>query len=70
MSQNKKTCLVYGDVFLEHETGPFHPESPERLKYIIAEILKSAVFERLLLMPPGPAGTEWLEKIHDRSYIA
>ena len=70
MDQNKKTCLVYGDVFLEHKTGPFHPESPERLKYIMDGLSKSAIFERLLLTPPGPAGIGWLEKVHDRGYIA
>lgn len=65
--------VIYSDRFLEHKTGRFHPERPERLRAIV-EALKSAPrasqiswqqptpVERRSLMP-------LLQKIHDPSYI-
>ena len=35
--------VIYSDEFLDHETGSFHPEKPERLS-AIATALKQAAF--------------------------
>ncbi|HBD07855.1 MAG TPA: histone deacetylase, partial [Syntrophobacteraceae bacterium] len=32
----KRTGLVFDDRFLLHDTGPDHPETPERLRAIYA----------------------------------
>lgn len=66
---NKKTCIVYGDVFLRHDTGPFHPESPRRVEAVMKGIAGGGFSQHLLYVRPEPAPPPWLEKIHSREYI-
>ncbi|MFH7026272.1 MAG: histone deacetylase family protein [Heteroscytonema crispum UTEX LB 1556] len=66
--------VIYSDEFLEHKTGSFHPENPERLK-AIASALKTTVFaDKLEWRSPTPASEKQilmslLETAHTQTYI-
>ncbi len=65
--------VIYSDEFLDHETGHFHPENPERLRAIVSA-LKEAVFAAEIewRSPTPPQGREimpLLEKAHTQRYI-
>ncbi|MBH8565995.1 histone deacetylase [Nostoc sp. CENA67] len=66
--------IIYSDEFLEHKTGRYHPETPERLT-AIANTLKKAVFaEKLAWLAPTPVAEKpslmpLLVKAHTPAYI-
>lgn len=68
-----KTGLVYHDVYLEHGTGEYHPESPQRLKAII-EVLNSSLppedLHRLdLSIHPRADIIQWIEQAHRSEHV-
>jgi len=63
------TGFITSPVFLDHETGSLHPESPERLKSITARLEKSKITEHLIFIEPRQAHREELELVHSRGYI-
>ncbi len=56
-------------LFLEHETGPFHPESPERLMAIVNRLRGTGLIDKTWPIEPMPADLSWIETIHDPSYV-
>ncbi|KAB8334923.1 histone deacetylase [Scytonema tolypothrichoides VB-61278] len=65
--------VIYSDEFLDHKTGSFHPEKPERLT-AIATALKSAAFAqhiewRLPTPPEKRSIVSVLEQAHTRRYV-
>jgi len=66
-----KTAIIVTPKYLEHNPGFAHPESPERLKSIMAELERSGLLEtgRCELIEPRPASTEELQLVHDREYV-
>jgi acetoin utilization deacetylase AcuC-like enzyme len=66
--------VIYSDEFLDHKTGRYHPEKPERLT-VIVNALKSAAFaEKITWLTPTPASARpslipTLLKAHDPAYI-
>ena len=63
------TGFITSPIFLDHDTGLSHPESPERLKSIAARLKKSKVMEHLMSIEPRPAQRQELELVHSRGYI-
>jgi len=63
------TGLVYDERYLLHETGPGHPERPERLTAILAGLEKAGMLERLVRLEPSPAATEWITLVHTGKYV-
>lgn len=63
------TCIVYHPVFLEHDSGPGHPESSRRLTSILDSVKHSPVNEELMWIEPSPAPEAYLECIHTKDYI-
>ena len=65
------TAVVYSPKYLQHKTGPRHPESPSRLRVIMRELNKSGILknERCSLVEPETARTNDLQLIHDADYI-
>jgi acetoin utilization deacetylase AcuC-like enzyme len=65
-SKMKKVGYIYDDIYLKHDTGLGHPESPQRLisinKYL--EPLK----EKLILIKPRKATAKEITLIHDTYY--
>lgn len=65
--------VIYSDEFLDHKTGSFHPEKPERL-LAIATALKQAAFAqhiewRLPTPPQKRHMMSVLEQAHTQRYI-
>lgn len=65
--------VIYSDEFLQHDTGRFHPERPERLS-AIAEALKTAPWaEKIEWQLPTPVEVRspmsLLQRLHSQSYI-
>ncbi|MFH1488228.1 MAG: histone deacetylase [Pseudomonadota bacterium] len=63
------TGIVKDRIYLEHDMGAYHPESPERLEAIYAMLEEpdmKGVFEEV---PVRPARKEELLLVHSRNYI-
>ncbi len=66
--------VIYSDEFLDHKTGRYHPEKPERLT-VIVNALKSAAFtEKITWLTPTPVSARpslipTILKAHDLAYI-
>ena len=62
-----KTAFLYDPIYLKHDPGPWHPESPERLNAVRrgAKPLR----ERLTLLPPIRASDTILSLVHPPSHI-
>ena len=64
-----RTGLVYHPLYLEHDMGAGHPESPDRLRAIISRLERSGVLGRLVRIDPSPASDEWITQVHAPSYV-
>lgn len=63
--------VIYSDRFLQHKTGSFHPEAPERLTAIVAALQAQTWSDRLVWQTPNPP-TELRDAIaacHNFNYI-
>ena len=66
--------VIYSDEFLDHKTGIYHPEKPERLTAIV-NALKAANFaEEITWKIPTPVTSKpslmsWIENVHSTTYI-
>ncbi|MBG1265781.1 histone deacetylase family protein [Nostoc sp. WHI] len=66
--------VIYSDEFLDHKTGKYHPEKPERL-IAIANALKAATFaDKIVWRSPTPVSEQpslmsLLVKAHSPAYI-
>jgi acetoin utilization deacetylase AcuC-like enzyme len=65
----KKTGLVFDTKYLLHETGPYHPEMPDRLKAVFKGLKDADLLSKLLLVKPIAADQKWIEAVHDIQYI-
>jgi len=62
------TLLISHPAFLAHDTGPHHPERPERLRAVMAA-LDDAAFAGLERMAAPTATLEQLMRVHPRNYV-
>jgi acetoin utilization deacetylase AcuC-like enzyme len=65
----KKTGFLYDERYLLHDTGPNHPEKPERLKAIYRGMEDAGLLSKLTLFQADPADMKWIETIHSKEYI-
>lgn len=63
------TGLLYDPIYLEHDTGPGHPECAERLSVTMRHLHEQPWFDELVPIAPRTAGEEWLLQVHDREYL-
>ncbi|MFQ5808170.1 MAG: histone deacetylase [Armatimonadota bacterium] len=68
--QGQTTGLVYHESYLDHDTGGRHPETPERLRAIMARLEQTGLMQRLHRIDPSPAPLEALTAIHTEEYVA
>jgi acetoin utilization deacetylase AcuC-like enzyme len=66
--------VIYSDEFLDHKTGKYHPENPERLKAIANALRTSAFAEKIEWRSPTPVSENsslmpLLVKAHTPAYI-
>ena len=64
----KTALLTHPDCAL-HEMGEGHPESPQRLRSVMAELRSSGLASRLLEREARPAAREELERVHSPEYV-
>ncbi|MDQ2695265.1 MAG: histone deacetylase family protein [Pseudomonadota bacterium] len=62
------TLLYHHPVFLEHDTGAFHPECPARLKAIL-DALRQPGFAALAWREAPQASREQLNRVHPQDYV-
>jgi len=62
------TALITHPACLEHDTGPFHPETSERLRAVLAA-LEAPEFSDLLRESAPLATVEQLSRVHPRAYV-
>ncbi|HUY69301.1 MAG TPA: histone deacetylase family protein [Alphaproteobacteria bacterium] len=62
------TALYTHPSCLEHDNGAGHPESPERLRAILAE-LKKPDYAALAWREAPPASIEQIARVHERAYV-
>lgn len=66
----KDIGFVYHPDYLNHHTGPGHPERPERLQAIRARLEAAAdLWPHLQLIHPEPAAEQWINAVHPLHYI-
>jgi acetoin utilization deacetylase AcuC-like enzyme len=65
----KKTGFLYDARYLLHETGPYHPEVPERLTAVYKGIEAGNLLPQLVSIDAERADIKWIEVVHDRAYI-
>ncbi len=66
-----ETAVVFTPRYLDHKTGLRHPESPARLRVIMRELNKSALFRtgKCSLVKPKVASIKDVELVHEPDYI-
>ncbi len=66
-----ETLIVYDNIFLDHLTGPGHPENPDRLKAILRGFRKFKLLEnpKIKVEKPQKAGVDELCLVHSRKYV-
>ncbi len=63
------TGLLYDPSFLDHDTGPGHPERSTRLVAAHRHLEKQPWYLELAQFAPKPADLRWVRKVHDEDYI-
>ena len=64
----QKTGFAYHPDYLNHDTGPNHPERPDRLRASLAALQESEVWEQLHPIEPVPASVAQLCYAHNPAY--
>jgi len=63
------TGYVYNQRYLLHNSGPDHPERPERVRAIHRRVMFSGLINQLRLIEPYEASLAWIARLHDPDYI-
>ncbi|HEY6952692.1 MAG TPA: histone deacetylase [Bacteroidota bacterium] len=61
--------LIYHENYLEHHTGPGHPERAERLEAVVSHLKRRGMLKSLRQIRPAPASLDWIQKVHPMSYV-
>ncbi len=64
------TGIVWSDTFLRHDTGPHHPERPERLQSMYDRLADTGLLSRCRVIAPEPVDLGLVERVHAGEYIA
>jgi acetoin utilization deacetylase AcuC-like enzyme len=62
------TLLISHPAFLEHDTGPHHPERPDRLRAILGA-LEDPAFDSLVRLAAPAASMEEMTRVHPQDYV-
>jgi acetoin utilization deacetylase AcuC-like enzyme len=57
------------EIYLEHDTGPGHPERASRLEAVLDGIRAAGAQDALVTVTPRPATREELERVHRPAYL-
>ncbi|MCX8078760.1 MAG: histone deacetylase [Geminocystis sp.] len=65
--------IIFAEEFLQHRTGLYHPECPERLVSIVNRLRKNPSLKQVQWLQPTPLkegrAELWVSKFHDADYI-
>jgi acetoin utilization deacetylase AcuC-like enzyme len=64
------TGLVYHPDCLRHDTGPWHPERPERLRAVLTHLDRTGLRARLAQVPARDAEPGWMTAVHAPAHVA
>lgn len=64
-----KTGIVKDKRYMDHDMGPYHPESPDRLRAVYEMLEDSDMKGNFSEVPVRPAGREELLLVHSATYI-
>ncbi len=65
----KNVGFSYHPIYLDHQTGRFHPERSSRLEAILRQLKKDGLDSQMLPIEAYEASIDWIKEIHDESYI-
>ena len=60
-------AFIYAPIYLEHDTGAYHPETADRLRSILRAI--EPLHERLLFIEPEPSPLDLIVQVHPSYHI-
>ena len=63
------TLLYYDPRFLDHDTGPYHPERPERLWDVMVHLDETGIASQCVRPEWRPVSRERLERVHEPGQI-
>jgi acetoin utilization deacetylase AcuC-like enzyme len=63
-----KTHIYTHPSFLQHDTGPGHPERPDRLR-VLLDLFDEEPFSALPVIPAIEAEHTWIYRAHDEAYV-
>ncbi len=66
---SSKTGIVYHDRFLDHDTGVSHPERPDRLRSITAQLKSQSLWSEIHHLMIDPADEEHILRVHDPRHL-
>ena len=61
-----KVAYLYDDIYLQHDTGYAHPESPQRLEAINNKIKSMPFYNDLIKVEKKKADYKYIELIHEK----
>ena len=64
-----RTAFLFHPEFLQHDTGAFHPESPNRLKAVLSGLEQSGLSQRLQHVTPSPATEDQILLCHTKKHF-
>ena len=64
-----RTGLVYHPFFIEHDSGPGHPERPARLAAVMEQLERGGTGGRCIRLTPDEAPQAALERIHTAEHV-
>ncbi|MBI4546690.1 MAG: histone deacetylase [Ignavibacteriae bacterium] len=66
---SSRTGFIFQERFLDHDTGPGHPERPERLKAIVLHLKQVDLWNNLQHVMIDRASEEWILKAHTPDHL-
>ncbi len=64
-----RTGLVSSPAYEEHDTGPFHPERPERLRALRSHLESTGLAGAAAVIEPVPASEDWIRTVHTSAHL-
>ncbi len=61
--------MVWSDRYLEHDTGPHHPECADRLSGIHDKLSRAGVFQSTIPIEPRPVDLALVHHVHTPDYV-
>ncbi len=66
----RRTGFLHDSRFLLHDTGPGHPECPERIECAYRGVAEAGLLENLIVFGARPAEEIWVHEVHSPDHLA